>query len=264
MSNQLLAPHPWKEITYRIRQANKEGRRCRVAVAYCSTGARELMPLRKGSLLVVNMSEPTVVAGLTNPSEIIKFIEDGVEVHTVANLHAKVFTTGRYAIVGSSNASRTSASHHCEAAVVTTNRTLVQECQAFIQNLSGELVELDHAKRLEELYRPPRSPGVQRRKSNRSVTVYSPLWLVPLVHEGWDEEDHAHHSKARPRAAKQIKPELESLDEFAWVGTPLADRLERGHLVIQVSKQGRTTYLYPPAHVVGIERWTSPNVTPAE
>ena len=258
MTNRLLAPYPWKEITHRIQQANKEGRRCQVAVAYCATGARKLMPLARGSLLVVNASERVVKSGLTNPSELMKFIRAGVQVHNVDNLHAKVFTLGRYAIVGSTNASSNSAKDLIEAALISSDRAVVQQCRKFVEDLCAEKIELDRAKQLAKIYRPPRSPGKRTpKKPSKAVPRHSPLWLVPLTHEPWDEEDDAQDKKARPTAEKKIDPKLERLDAFAWTGADLYRRLEKGHMTIQVIKAGRIAMLSPPAHVIHIRRWRS-------
>ena len=79
---------------------------CFVAVAYFGTGASKLLPLRKGSTLIVDMSQAAVGSGQTNPSEILKLVNRGVDVHSVNNLHAKVFAVGNQAFVGSTNVSQ--------------------------------------------------------------------------------------------------------------------------------------------------------------
>lgn len=54
--------------------------RCAVAVAYFSEGASSLLPLAKGSRLVVNASERCVASGQTCPADLIKLVERGVAV----------------------------------------------------------------------------------------------------------------------------------------------------------------------------------------
>lgn len=248
----LVTPYPWREITRLVRQAKKERRRCYVAVPYCSKGARELLPLGPGDVLVVNMTESTARGGQTDPKEIIKFLGDGLRVDTVSDLHAKVYVLGRHAIVGSANASSSSDGLR-EAVAVSTEPSFVRQCREFVESLRAEEVELEHARALAKLYRPPKGVGSRRR--SRDAPTHSPLWLVPVVEDSWELADYEHDREFRPAAELKVDPTLEKLDHFAWSGRPLWERLKEGDLVIQVFKAGLTTYFYPPAHVVVIERY---------
>ena len=140
----LLTEDAWP----RIRAfAQKRGPRL-VAVPFVGTGAPSRLPLRSGDLLITRLDEPAVRAGLTNPTEIARLIRRGVEVHHVANLHAKVFVLGGVAVVGSTNVSHSSESQLLEAALLTDHRSTVHACAKFVRSLRGDLIGLAFANRL--------------------------------------------------------------------------------------------------------------------
>ena len=58
----------WKEIATRLPRSKS----VRVAVAYFSKGGAARLPLRKGDILIVDMSHTTVRQGATDPREIRK------------------------------------------------------------------------------------------------------------------------------------------------------------------------------------------------
>src|SRR5262249_11896799 len=178
-----LSDNLWHRITT---VAKTNACRSLVAVAYFGGAASELLPLRRGSVLVVDMSRKAVRTGQTDPKEIIKLLKEGVEIHSVENLHAKVFVLGRHAIIGSSNASRHSANSLIEAAVETTNHRVLAACRSFVLEKTGEYVTLQHAKNMVPLYSPPKF-GTRQGK----VPRHAPLWAVCLEQADWDAEDYA-------------------------------------------------------------------------
>lgn len=76
-----------------------------VAVSFIGKGAASQLPLRAGDTLVTRCDEAAVKAGLVDPRELRRYLKCGVEVHAVANLHAKAFVFGKIAFVGSTNIS---------------------------------------------------------------------------------------------------------------------------------------------------------------
>jgi phosphatidylserine/phosphatidylglycerophosphate/cardiolipin synthase-like enzyme len=100
---------------------------------------------------VVDASERAVGAGQTDPGEILYFINRGVKVHSVENLHAKVFVLADAAVMGSTNVSRRSAVLLQEAAVLTTERGVVAASRRFVESQLGEEVTAEHARRLKKL-----------------------------------------------------------------------------------------------------------------
>jgi len=91
----------WKEVRSRVHRAKT----VRAAVAYVSTGASSIIPLRRGHTLLVDMSLPTVRQGATDPREILRLLRRGVEVFSRGSLHAKFFVTDGVVIAGSANLS---------------------------------------------------------------------------------------------------------------------------------------------------------------
>jgi hypothetical protein len=251
----LVTSSPWDRIQSLVK---KRPGKCHVAVAYFGSGASKLLPLRAGSVLVIDMSERAVKSGQTKPSEVSKLLRNGVEVHSVENLHAKVFVAGNRALVGSTNVSFTSATGLVEALLETTDRDSVRQCRDFVKSLLGEVIDIAHARRLQRLYRPPRfgkgsqKPGAKRTRQ----PAHSPLWAVPTERITVDEEDQAHADEGRPQARKRMQfPRASNLDEFYWHGSDLIGRLAGGHMVIQVTDEGSKHMISPEARVVHVEEY---------
>ncbi|WP_437717738.1 phospholipase D family protein [Sorangium sp. So ce448] len=258
MGTEFIASGVWSRITKLARRVPGD-----VAVAYCARGARKLLPLKRGSRLVVDASERAVKSGQTDPAELLYFINRGVAVHSVENLHAKVFVFADAVFLGSMNVSRRSASVLQEAAVLITDRSVVAEARRFVESHLGEEVTAEHARQLRKLYKPPQighAPlsAPRRRSSKGGVPEHPPLWVVPLTMNDWDEDDEREAKRARPAAARRVRRGAEELQEFAWVGASLCEHLEKGHLVLQVVKDGRQWHAYQAAHVIDIRRFEGP------
>jgi len=251
----LVTTSPWDRIQTLV---NKQPGRCHVAVAYFGSGASKLLPLKAGSVLVIDMSERAVKSGQTKPSEVAKLLKNGVEVHSVENLHAKVFVAGNRALVGSTNVSFTSATGLVEALLETTDRDAVRQSRDFVNSLLGEVIDIAHARRLQRLYRPPRfGKGSQKRGTKRTrQPAHAPLWAVPTERIAVDEEDQAHAKAGRPKARKRMQfPRASSLDEFFWQGSYLIGRVAEGHMVIQVTDEGSKHMISPEARVLHVEEY---------
>ena len=235
-----------------------------VAVAYCQTGAFTLLPLQPGSVLVVDASLHAVRSGQTNPTELMKFVRAGVDVHTAERLHAKVFAFPGKGVVGSTNASNNSANVLQEAALVTSNRRAIADMRTFVLDQSGEQLTIAELKELASEYQPPRFPiGADRtRKANeqnqrRGASRFSPLWLVSLVYGEWTNDAHAAAKKGRP-AAKRLLRRNHELQEFQWPAKDAA-RLSKHEQVIQVMQHRGTRMIFPAGHVLRIERFDGPS-----
>jgi hypothetical protein len=243
MSSRLLTTDLWPRLTRLVEESSK----ALVAVAYFGRGASRLLPLKAGSVLVVDLSEAAVRAGQTCPAEVMKLMRAGVEVHSCANLHAKVFVFPRRAVVGSNNASQHSETALVEAAVETTDPEAVGQAREFVTSLRGEHVDPDAARRLSKLYRPPQLPGGGKTK----VPAHPPLWVVPLACMEWDKIDRRSNRLALPEAREKLgNSEHFKLDRFLWYGGGFRRPLQAGELVIQVYTTGQRIRLYPAARVL--------------
>jgi hypothetical protein len=249
MAYNLLTDRTWQVINRLAEKASS----ARVAVAYFGQGASRLLPLKAGSVLVVDLSKVAVRSGQTCPQEVIKLLRRGVEIHSCSNLHAKVFAFGRRAIVGSPNASRNSQRVLIEAAVETTEPEVVRSCKAFVDSLRGEHVDLDYARRLAKIYRPPNFAG----KAGPRTPRHAPLWAFPLVLGKWGPEDTEVFERNKSAAEKKLKDQQRfRLDSYYWPEAWFRRPLRVGELVLQVVKEApRKTVLYPAARVILIRRY---------
>ena len=97
-----------------------------------------MLPLPKGSKLVVDASKAAVGSGQTNPSELLILLKKGVEIYSYAGLHAKVFVIGSQLFIGSTNVSGRSQERLQEAAFHTRERAIVGEARDFVKSLCIE------------------------------------------------------------------------------------------------------------------------------
>lgn len=252
MTTTFLSEGVWPEIS---KSAKKNVGQ--VAVAYLGKNAQRILPLRSGSLLVVDASEGAVKSGQTSPMELRGFLDRGVEIYTARGLHAKVFVFGRRAIIGSSNATTNSSSTLIEAAVLTTDPSAVSGARRFVESLAGERLEADDLRRLSGLYNPPvfLSPMASRDRESEANPAgpYSPLWIAPVEFDTRSEDARAAERKGRPHARQRIKSG-DALDDFQWSGASL-NKLRDGDIVIQRIDKGRGIMFDPPGHIVRIQHY---------
>jgi hypothetical protein len=141
----------------------------------------QLLPLRRGDHLIVDMSPATVRAGGTDPREVEKLIRRGVRVFTRRHLHAKTIVVDRTTISRSANVSKRSQQQLDEAAILTNDPSTVRRAREFIERLSTEPVLPEYLEKCKQLYRPPclndrlaDGNNMQRR------TKHAKLWVVNL------------------------------------------------------------------------------------
>ncbi len=106
----------------------------RVAIAYVTDA--ELLPLQSGDVLVTDASDAAIAGSRTSAAVLAKYLELGVELFSLDNLHAKVAVLDDWAVIGSANASQNSATYYVEAAVVTDRPDLVGQADKFVLSLA--------------------------------------------------------------------------------------------------------------------------------
>lgn len=247
--NRLL---PSKDIWPRITQLARKTKKALVAVAYCGQGASQMLPLRKGSVLIVDASQKTVKASGTSPDELILLLKNKVEIHNCSNLHAKVFVFGRRAIVGSNNVSSNSKGYYLEAAIETTDPAVVRACRELVLSLRGDQIQKAYATELKKLWNPPKPAGLRR----PDIPRFHPLWVVPLIQDDWDETDNKNDEKAEPMAKTKLKNKKKfQLEKFQWEGGSLIADAKKGHQIIQAIEEGKERRFYPPSRIIHIKRY---------
>lgn len=251
MSTAFLGRGIWRQLTKAARGSRQ---RCAVAVAYFGKGASRLLPLAKGSALVVDASEQSLACGQTCPADLIKLVKRGVAVYSVPNLHAKVFVLGRAAYIGSANVSSRSASQLVEAVMRTTEVSVVRAARRFVRQHCLYELTPTVLKRLAKLYRPPRisdGRGKRRPRMTRERPSLPPVRLAQLHREVWTERDQALHDAALVVAKKRVEhPRSFELDSFRVVGRC---RHQPGEVVVQVTKENNGNLLVtPPGNVLHV------------
>jgi hypothetical protein len=227
------------------------------AVPFLGVGAAKQLPLQRGDTLITRFDDGAIEAGLVHPGEVVKYIKRGVEVHSVANLHAKVFVFRGRAIVGSANVSNTSATALVEAACETSDRQFVSACLQFVNGLRGDTVELSYARKKIKLYRPPKDyTGMGRAKSQRKP-VHSPLCLMKLESVDFDELDNEATSVGQSTAESRLQDvDCFAVETIRWRGA-LPSYVRPGSRVLCVSQEGRALLVEPPARVLHIQHYKS-------
>jgi len=169
-----VALHTWAAIK---RTARDKGQH-RVAVPYVSPGASQRLSLNPGDVLVTRFDDAAIKAGQTDPTEIARYIRNGVEVHDEPWLHAKVYVSPNRAVICSANVSANSEDGLLEAGLEVSNRKVVGDARRFVQELRGNVIGLAFARSKVKLFR---SGGQARRTT---VLPKAPaghaLWIVHL------------------------------------------------------------------------------------
>jgi len=149
--------------------------------------------------------------GQTSPDDLAALVSKGVRVHSVSNLHAKVFVIGRTAFVGSLNASQGSWNGELlEAAVEIAHPRAVSAARRFVAELAiTPPLDLDALAALKKLYRP--HPGRLRRRSARGSPrpAHANLQVLRIIRT--QPADWAEHTQATfDRRAPAIRREAAS------------------------------------------------------
>jgi hypothetical protein len=236
MTSEFLSRDIWPKITKAVRCSRQ---RCEVAVAYFGKGASRLLPLPKGSCLVVDASDRAVASGQTCPTELLKLLKH-VTIYTVPNLHAKVFVVDRAVFIGSTNASFRSATQLREAVIRTTEPSVVRDARKFLRENYLDELGPEALRRLVKIYRPPKISGGKRGKRHvhetSSRATIPRVILAQLELENWSKPDQVLHDKGLTVARKRrLHPRSYILDDFRCSGK--CDYFE-GDKVVQVIDEG--------------------------
>jgi len=92
---------------------------------------------------MVDASPNAIKTAQTSARALQSYRTAGVAIFDSAGLHAKLLLIDDKLIVGSGNASNSSANRLTEAALLTTDATLVRQAQSFLFQLAKQSVALD-------------------------------------------------------------------------------------------------------------------------
>lgn len=227
-----------------------------VAVAYLARGASRLLTLDEDDVLVVDMGDASVKTGRTDPQEVLQYLEKGVRVYCVENLHAKAFVLGPHVLVGSANVSAHSRDDLVEAAIESTDAELRAGAVTWIKSLAIAPITPKHAKAKLKLYRPPAwggggKPGARAPKRAARPEV-GRLWIINVTPAKFSDEEESILDKQATRAKKELQhlPRFE-VETIRFHAASRFARVARvGHTVIEIHRNGSTIGVWPPARVV--------------
>ena len=243
LSNEVL----WQTTIARVKAA----RHVDAAIAYMGQGGARLLPLKKGSRLVVDLSPTTVRAGATDPREIEKLMRRGVSVFTRSNLHAKMVIADSSLICGSANVSRNSQLVLDEAGIFTNDPLAIRRAKVFLDRLCTEPVRPEYLAECKSIYRPPRMANRRAGKGKSTTRVtHAKLWIVNLVPRDCSDFEQDLIERGEKAALTKMKDsERSEIQSFRWTGTcRIGDKLELGDWVIQaVTQEDKTILVSPPA-----------------
>jgi hypothetical protein len=246
MTTRLVGRESWTALRRAVRTASRPSL---VAVAYFGQGAASMLPLRRGSRLVVDAGEGTVKSGQTCPAELAKLAKRGVRIYSVSNLHAKVFVLGSRAFVGSANVSGHSANDLVEAMIETTDRKVVSSAKRFVLDLCLTPLGPEAVARLQKMYRPPRFTGARRARRAGAGTA-APIGLPALRVAQLTMEDpplgsEAFRESGQAAARRRLeRPRLHRVGFFWWSGKC---PFQTGDVVVQVLDEGGGRRMVSPA-----------------
>ncbi len=237
----------WRKLTEAAISSSKSY----VAVAYFSKNASKMLPLAKGSILVVDASENAVKSGQTCPEELLKLEKLGVKIFSFTGLHAKVFVFDNVLYIGSTNVSAHSANYLEEAILKTNEKKVVNESVAFIKSLlikqltQNELIELNKIYK-EPKFFSPKSSKKQNIQNGHEQVVYV-VKLRTLKKEFKNEQED--YDKGKKIALEKLE-EGQELEAYRHVVT---HKPKIGDLVIRITKDDNRTRVAAPATILNIK-----------
>ena len=242
MSTEFLGTNIWSRLTAEAKQFNGKSF---VAVAYFGTGAAKLLPLKKGSILVVDASDKAVKSGQTNPAELIKLRKLGVRIFSMSNLHAKVFVFGGVAFVGSTNVSENSEDVYSEASIRSSQTSVVSSARQFVRTLAVNEIG---PQKLEALLRAYKSRKKTGSSVKRGVNKIEPRLFIVRLTEGDEPAEDAATIKDGVSKAETLMASNKTHQEMHFWNSAKESRYRPGDTVLPVvlNENGRVISIEPP------------------
>lgn len=165
-----------------------------------------MLPLRKGSILLVDASEKAVKAGQTCPKDLLKLYDKGVKIYSKDWLHTKMFIFGNSLFVGSTNASHNST-QMTEAVIKTSDKKSLEEAKNFIKSFCKIELGREQLIRLQKRYKEPRFFNIVREKNKsskkRKFVNGSSFYVYHLIMEDWTEDEYKQFEIGEKEAKKK-------------------------------------------------------------
>jgi len=223
----LLTPRVWAEISSAAAECKKPAH---VAVAYFGAGGDKLLPLPKGSSLVVDATIHTLAAGATCPLALERIRKTGTDVYSAQHLHAKVFAFDNVAFIGSANASGRSQITLLEAVLQVDSEGVIASVRAFVESISVTKLSAVDLAELATYYRPPKvkpsAPSPQQRK-------YSTLLMALTQEQGGSRATQVQPPKAVWEHYFGIKVGREKLPTLSLINEAIVPVVQTRRQVVE-------------------------------
>jgi hypothetical protein len=249
----IIGEDVWPAISALLRQDRK--RPARVAMAFVTSHGKDLLPLRAGDRLLVNGSPEAVAAHATDPRVLSKFIELGIQVRSHDRLHAKFVVVGTRVVVGSANASRSSASNLIEATLSAGSTELAATARNEFDRMFDSATQLDPGllADLEAIweaagkYRQP-VPGVTADAPWTGLVPPRP-WVLHHWSTKWGTDTEA--SDKAFRSARRLEQRTPAHFRLTSVrAKPAAFRgVKENHFLLQTYEERGIQLVWPPGRI---------------
>lgn len=254
MAVTLITKNIWATLT---KAAKLSKTKSMVAVAYFGQQGSNMLPLKKGSTLLVDASEKAVKSGQTCPAELLKLYFNGVQIYSLENLHAKLFVIGKELFIGSTNVSGNSCKLLQEAIVKTNDKQAIEDAKAFIESHTGKIeMGEEQLNRLSKMYNPPKNMGVRNPSSKSLQKEKAPSFqVVKLKNITLSEQENEQVEIGAADAKKhRINKSRHSVDDFILDGKV---NLIKGDIIMQIVDEGNNVYVTPAGTLIHMRNWSN-------
>lgn len=230
------------------------------AVAYVSKGS----PLKFGSgdILICDASISAIKNGNTDARTLLEFKKNGAQIFSCDNLHAKIIVCGKYAVIGSSNLSKSSEEDLLEATLISDRRQIRAQVLGLIHNLISVSDEQDENS-INKLIEIPVIKRFGKAKTKKKVvndtgTSYWVISVTPLKTVKKKEESDI--EKGKEKAKELAESETSEIGYIRLIGNSgFRKNAKVGDIVLEIFKNKRTASVTEPRpilHRQDIENWT--------
>jgi hypothetical protein len=242
--------HAGKQSVWQaIDQATKKGGQIVAAIGYLSDATA--LPLKKGDILIANLSEKTIRSGASTAEAAAAIVKSQVQLFSKPGLHAKIVLADGRLFVGSMNASVGSRSKLIEGALETTDRKLCSDAARWLRSLMLKSTRIGRAEvaELKKIPRPTSKPVEAASSSPETGEAGRPpkTWILfSEAHEELDEEQAARKAIAEGKELPEFNHFMFDVSEAEmsdWRG------VRKGDSVIDAQQDGREATVFPPGVV---------------
>ena len=200
------------------------------AIGYVGMAAPDILPLKRGDVLICDASPGTVAAGATRPEPLATYLRRGVEVWSLEGLHAKTIVLPGRAFVGSANASATSRDDLVEVVVESTDTATRRELRLWMDRLPAIQLDGGDIRRLSSLAPKPVRSGPTKPAVGSLPSPLTQLRIYSdVVSEYWTAASERAYESQTPGVRRKGKAvasgaHLDTIEMRAWDLSRLPDR----------------------------------------